>query len=369
MGGRRGGAGSVGWTALLATAGTVLAACGGATGPGDDGPPPEGDGPPRTYAVGWAPGAPRPDEELVLALIDSMAAVSEVTIVQQPVPWAELLAGTPMEELLDERVELVDYLRSRGLEIVFLVDPLDGLDRTREDPGLVEAGRSVLEPEIRAMHEAWVLGIAERVRPAWLGLASEINTLAARGDPELYAELRDMINGLAPAVRAVSPGSRVFVSFQADEANGVLVDPVIDHFALVDDFDVDALGLSSYPVFAFDDPAEVPDDYLEAFDEATDLPLLMVEGGWSSADVPWAEGTPARQAAWFRRYEELLDDVGARLWVGLTFTDLDVGTFGLPPERAEGLSNFARMGLLDTELRRKPAYAVWAAIHDRPLVP
>jgi hypothetical protein len=53
----------------------------------------------------------------------------------------------------------------------------------------------------------------------------------------------------------------------------------------------------------------------------------------------------------------------------LTFTDLDIPSFGLPPDRALTLSNFAFMGILDTELRRKPSNAEWARIFDRPLSP
>jgi hypothetical protein len=330
--------------------------------------PPSSSEPMRTYAMGWAPTAPRADTNLLIALIDSMAKVSEITIIQQAVPWHELLAGAPIDSLIEDRGGLADYLRLKGFEIIFLVDPLDGLDRRKEDPGLVEEGRSIREPAIRAMHEDWVRRIARRIHPEWFGLASEINTLAARGDPQLYAAIRDMVNTLAPQVRAESPSTKVFVSFQADEANGAngRIDPIIDHFALIDDYDIDALGLSSYPGFFFDSPADVPADYFTRFDAATNLPLLMVEGGWSSASVPWADGSPEKQVEFIKRYEQLLDGVKAVAWVMLTFTDLDVDTFGLTPERALGLSNFAHMGILDAQLHRKPAYAEWQRIFERP---
>ena len=353
---------------ILAAACVALAlGCG-----GDDGTaPPQEEENARSYRLGWAPSAPRADTGLLLALMDSMAQVSELAIIQQPVPWPELLAGASLDSLVTDRGNVADFLRAKGLDIVFLVDPLDGLDRRREDPGLLDAGRSIVEPQIRAIHAEWVRKIATRIRPAWFGLASEINTLAARGDATLYASVRALVNELAPQVRQASPGTRVFVSFQADEANGAngRVDPLIDHMALIDDFDMDALGLSSYPGFFFDDPADVPADYFARFDDATTLPLLMVEGGWSSEDVPLGEGSPAQQVAFLRRYEELLDGVDAEAWVMLGFTDLDIGSLGLPPDRAAGLSNFARMGLLDIHLERKPAYAEWARIHDRPYRP
>ena len=196
--------------------------------------------------MGWAPIAPRADVPLVLAVMDSLSKVSDIAIIQQPVPWPELLAGASLDSLVEDRNNVAAFLRAKGLDIIFLVDPLDGLDRRMEDPGLVAAGRTILEPSIRAMHEEWVRRIAARIRPEYLGLASEINTLAARGDPKLYAAIRDLVNTLAPVVRQRSPATKVFVSFQVDEANGALGQDSIDHFALIDDFDIDALGLSSY---------------------------------------------------------------------------------------------------------------------------
>ena len=323
----------------------------------------------RSYSMGWAPNPPRFDPDLFFQVVDSVATVSEAVIVQQPVPWPELFAGASMDSLVEDRGGLVDYLRLQGLdEVVFLVDPLDGLDRRMEDPGLVEAGRSILEPEIRTIHETWVREIAERTRAEWFGLASEINTLGTLGDPDLYAELVDLVNDLAPEVRALSPGTRVFVSFQADEALGHVPGvPSQDELETIDDFDIDALGLSSYPVFFFETPAAMPRDYFGAFRDVTNLPLIMVEGGWSSESVPGLAATPQEQVEFFRRFEGFLDAVNARLWVMLTFADLDIPALGLPPDRAETLSNFAFMGIVDTAMQRKPAFTEWVRIFERPL--
>lgn len=348
--------------ALLAVPCLLPAACGEPAGPGGG-----ADLEPRTYRMGWFVNAPRPDEETVLAALDSMARVSGVALLQEPPPWPRLLAGEPVEAIVDEKVAVASLLRSRGLEVAYLADPLDGLDRTSETPALVEAGRSITEPEIRALHEAWVREIARSVAPRWMGLASEINTLGQHGDPALYDELVAMIDGLAPEVRSLSPGTEVFVSFQVEDAHGLAVPSDGEGFHLIDDFDVDLLGLSSYPVFTFGTPGDVPEDHLSAFAEATDLPLAMVEGGWSSETVPLAEADPAEQAAYFRRYAELLDGVDARLWILLTYADLDLDALGLPPDREETLRNFARMGIVDEDFRRKPSFGVWEEIRARPL--
>jgi hypothetical protein len=275
-----------------------------------------------------------------------------------------------MEEALAERERLVEFLDGLGLEAVFLLDALDGLDRRREPPELVERGRSILEPEIRAIHEAWAIEMARIFRPEWYGLGSEINTLADLGDPDLYAEMLDVINDLSPRIRAASPGTKTFVSFQADQAYGLPGFPrTIDHFALIDDFDVDGLGLSTYPVFVLKDPSEIPADFFARFEQATDLPLLLVEGGWSSEMAGGTNGTPAEQADFFRRIGGMLDEVAAEVWVFLLFADLDVASYGFPPDREAALANFSRMGIADLDFNPKPALAVWDSIRARPIAP
>jgi hypothetical protein len=297
----------------------VLVGCSGETpaGPSPGAPPPSAQ--PRTYAMGWGLQPPKPTEESIIATAMAMSQVAEFGIIQQAVPWARLFAGATIEEMVAETKGLADFLRALGLQIVFLVDPLDGLNRTLEPPELVEAGRSILEPEIRA----------------------------------------------------IAPSAQVFVSFQVDDAWNLfpLPPPQIDHFALIGDFDIDALGLSSYPVFVWETADQIPDTYFSRFRDATDLPLILVEGGWSSEDVGGVQGTLEEQAAFFRRFEELLDGVEAPLWVMLIFADFDVASFGLPPDREASLSNFAFMGIVDSDLRRKPSFGEWERIFERPRAP
>lgn len=353
--------------AACLVAALAIPACDGDGGPAgpDDGDEPE----PRTYEMGFGTIPPRATLESLIETVQAIALRGELLLVQQEVPWGPLLDGTQtMEEAVAEREGLADFARGLGLEIVFLLDPLDGLDRRKEPPDLVARGRSIVEPEIRAIHDEWAIEMARVFRPEWYGLASEVNTLADLGDPALHAAVRDMINDLSPQVKAASPGTRTFVSFQADQAYGLPGYPRnVDHFALIDDYAVDGLGLSTYPVFLLDDPSEIPADFFARFDQATDRPLLLVEGGWSSTVAGGTNGTPEEQADFFRRMATLLDGVRAELWVFLLYTDLDVPSYGLPPDRAAGLANFSRMGIVDVNFHPKPASAVWDSIRARPL--
>lgn len=327
---------------------------------------------PRSFLMGWAPTPPQPTVESIIETATAMAPVSEMVIVQRPVPWERLLAGETLSSLVAEEVSFAQFLRGLNLKIVWLVDPLDGLNRTRETPELVAAGRSILESAIRSLHELWVLEIARQIQPLYLGLGSEINTLGAHGDPALYAELVDLVNTLTPQIHMVDPAIRVFVLFQMEDAWQLPPFPPspVDHFALISDFQIDALGLSSYPVFTFNTPADIPDNYFARFAAATPLPLILVEGGWSSGSGLVFQGTLQEQVQFFSRYEQFLDGVQADLWVMLFLADIDVAALaaviGLSPEDAATLANFAEMGIVDQTLTPKPAFTTWQKIFARP---
>ena len=318
---------------------------------------------PRTYAMGWAPTPPVLTTASRIATIQAISSVSEYALLQEEVPWAALLAGGSISAELDSKQPVVDYLRSLGMKIVWLVDPLDGLDRTKEPPDLVAAGHSLLEPPILATHEAWVRAVAQRFHPEYFGLASEINTLAAQGSQVLYNTIVSMVNTLTPDIHALDPGSQVFVSFQMEVAWQN------DSFPLIANFNVDALGLSSYPSFAFAHPADIPVNYYQRFTQSTSLPLLQVEGGWSSVSSAWGSGSPTDQALYVARVGALLDGVHAKLWLGIVYADLNLAdpSWNLPPDRQAKLQQFASQGITTSDFTPKPAYAAWQLLFDRPL--
>lgn len=359
---------SVGFWVLATALALVLASCGGDAPSGVPEGPGANPAAARTYRMGWFVNAPRPDTVTFVATMDSAATLSEVALIQEPVPWARLFAGESLEDLAAEKADLAGFLRALGLDVALLIDPLDGLDRTAEVPELVAAGRTLLEPDIRALHQSWVLELVGRVQPIWTGLASEINTLGQHGDSALYRVLVEMVGDLAPRVRQQSPGTEVFVTFQVEDAHGLLIPGDGPGFGLVGDFEgaLDFLGLSSYPVFVFPMPADIPDTHLRAFRSVTTLPLALMEGGWGSASHGAVTTDPAEQAAFVRRYETLLDDVAARAFILLTFADLDVETFPVPPDRLEILRAFASMGVVDSDLNPKAALAAWEAVRARP---
>jgi hypothetical protein len=62
---------------------------------------------------------------------------------------------------------------------------------------------------------------------------------------------------------------------------------------------------------------------------------------------------------------EVLTEAQALAWLQLQFTDIDASAFPVPPGYESMLALFTRLGLVDSELRAKPALAEWDAVFRR----
>lgn len=324
----------------------------------------------RTYRLGFSAIPPKPDVSVALAAIELWAGRrADAAIMHMDVPWEKLLSGKSAEVALQEDgIELAQHYRARDLSIVFTIDATDGLARDREAPALRAAGRSIVEPEVQRLYREFAVAVARLIRPDYLGLAAETNLIRAAAPQPVYDALVQMVNAAALEVRALNDRPPLYVSVQVETAWGRLggsgtfagIEQDLRDFPLSD-----ALGLSSYPYLGgFDEPEDVPLDYYERVGRGSGLPVLVVEGGWASASSPIFNSSPAKQARWIHRQMDLLDAARAVAAFQLTFTDLDVSTF--PQPVPDILPLFASLGLVDTELRAKPALASWDSIFARP---
>jgi hypothetical protein len=347
-----------------------LAACGG----DDSGPAPDPAAPARSWRLGFSGIPPVPDQDVAVASILMWSARADAAIAHESVPWDSLLTGTPAARLARRHLDLVSYYRdAAGLQVVFEVDPTDGLAREREDPALVAAGRSIAEPAVQALFRQWVAAVDTVLRPDYLGLASEVNLIRVAA-PAIYAALATMSGHAADSLAALHarrpglPHPILYASLQVETAWGRLGPPGyqgVAQEAAAFPF-ADAWGLSSYPYLGgFDEPEEIPLDYYRRLAGELDRPVLVTEGGWASVPFGGHQGTPAQQARYVRRHAQLLDEAEAVAVFDLTFADLALGSWPLPPSGS--LTPFARLGLVDTMLVPKPALAVWDSLFAVPL--
>lgn len=320
----------------------------------------------RTYRMGFMGIPPRPDFPTAVAAIQMWTQRADAAVHHFEPPWDSLLADVRADTLVvRELVPLLSYYRSLGLELVVSVDVTNGLDRSADAAPLVAAGRSLAELAVRQRLRDYVTAVDTILQPDLLLVASEVNLVRAAAPAALYQAVKQAAADCAADVRARNSTVPIGFTVQVETAWGRLGGSgayagIAQELA---DFPfANVLGLSSYPYFGWEHPDSLPLDYYTRLVQGTTLPVLVVEGGWTSVSGNGITSSPATQAAYIRRHAQILDAARATHWFQLTFTDLDPAFF--PPGTI--LPLFANNGLVDVNLAAKPSLADWDAQWARP---
>ena len=283
------------------------------------------------------------------------------------VPWRALLADTSAAELVRrDNLPVAQLFRQKGMPIVTTIELANGLDRSAEAPALVALGRSIAEPAVQRAYREFVVAFDSIVHPDWLALAMETNLIRAASTPAVYGAVVTMSNATATQLRAAGSPTKLLVSVQVETAWGRLGGSGGGAYVgiqrdLTDFPFVQVLGLSSYPYLGgFASPEQIPLDYYSRLANGAALPMMVVEGGWSSGSVPGVASSPDLQARYIRRQMQLADEAKLLGVFQITFTDLDLTSFPVPSGSI--LPLFAQLGLVDASYRAKPALAVWDSV-------
>lgn len=330
-------------------------------------------GSPRSFVMGFSVVPPKPDIKIAVRSMEIWTKRADAAIMHLDVPWALLLAGTsPEDALRRDGVDLEHYYRSKHLMLVTTIDVTNGLARESEAPALVAAHRSITEPAVQRLYRNYVSALVDMLHPDYLGLAAETNLVRAIAPQPVYDAVVRMANDAAADIRRKRPSSALplYVSVQVETAWGTLgkqaafvgIDQDVRDFPFMN-----VLALSSYPYLGgFTDPDRIPLDYYTRVKGSRSLPVMVVEGGWPSASVRRVfSSSPEMQSRYIARQSELLDAAKAIAVFQLSFTDLDLGSF--PKPQPAILPLFATLGLVDSDLRPKPALTIWDKVYARPL--
>ncbi|NOT33256.1 MAG: hypothetical protein HOP12_03700 [Candidatus Eisenbacteria bacterium] len=325
--------------------------------------------PARTYRMGFMGIPPAPDTALAVQALQMWVPRADAAIHHVGAPWDSMFAGVPLEPIILREIgNIANYYRSLGLKFVLSLDATDGLNRAADDPALVAAGRSLTEPAIQQLMRRYAVLCDSILQPDVLVLASETNLVRLLAPTALYNALVTYANDAAGDVRARNSNVILSASVQVETAWGRLGGPGtyegissdLVHFPFAQ-----WIGLSSYPYFSWEHPDSLPLNYYSRLREGLAKPMFVIEGGWASAGPTLAPSSAAIQAAYIRRHAQILDEVQARYWFQLTFTDID--TSQVPP--GVNLTPFAFNGMVDKLLIPKLALSEWDANFARPLQP
>jgi hypothetical protein len=239
----------------------------------------------------------------------------------------------------------------QGMQSLVQVAPYDGSGKLRRP--LDEAGR-------RAYRDIAV-AFVRRHLPAYLVLGVEVNDFATKAPAEFEAFVT-LFSETYDAVKAVSPATKVFPTFQLERLRGLggglfggMNDPSMAKWQLIQRFPkADLVGFTTYPSIIFKEPSDVPADYYAEAAARAGKPIAFVESGWF-AETPAAgwESSEEEQAAFARRLLEMARPLAPEL---VTWTFLyDPGAQGGLP------TVFLSMGLLRPDGSPRPAWEVWRA--------
>jgi hypothetical protein len=330
------------------------------------------DGATRTYRMGFSSLPPRLTIPEVLQTIDSITRHGDAALMVVDVPWAALLADSNPSFLIGrDQFPIAQLYKQRAIPLVATIEPANGLDRSAESDVLVKLGRSIKEPAVQRVYREYAVAFDSILHPTHLTLAVETNLIRLAAPAATYNALVTMTNAAAQQIRATGSSTQLMVSVQVDVAWGKIgsgggyvgIDRDRADFPFIQ-----ALGLSSYPYLSgFATPEEIPVDYYSRLVAGRVIPMLVVEGGWSSGSVTGVTSSPDLQARYIRRQMQLADNAKLVGVFQITFTDFEMASFPVPPGSI--LPLFAQLGLVDVNYHAKPALAVWDGVRGRLLVP
>lgn len=330
----------------------------------------------RTYRMGFQNSAPRSELDLFVASLNIWVQRADAAMITAEVPWDSLLNGVPpVTYVLNNYKGLVDFYRSKNLKLWIYIDPSNGLKREADAGALVARGLSIAQADVQAMYRRFTIVMDSVLKPDHLGLALETNLIRLAAPSSIYEGVRKAANDAAADIRKFNTNVKLSVSLQADVAWGRLGGDK-QYVGVAQDFIdfpfIEEVGISSYPYFGFDNPADIPLNYYARLLDGKSLPMFITEGGWVSKnmDGPFGEvieGNEHHQQLYIQRQGELLDHAKATAVFQLLFTDLDVSS--LPGHVEPSIQYFAFLGLVDFDFQPKPALSAWDNLFKRPLEP
>lgn len=322
-------------------------------------------------AYGFFPSSPEITAESLMTTIEAIGQHGDIILNMPQVPWADFIDNPEAEsQAIEDMRGSIELARQYGLEIIFVVDPLQAFDRrviaTMPDE---LAGGDFSTPGVRSAFMNYAIRLVREFHPRYLGLASEINTYAD-AQPEDFANYVTLYHETYAAIKAEAPDTSIFVTIQWEDLNSVGLfsddSPGEIKWEIVDLFEpnLDVYAISTYPYFAFEGATQIPDDYYSPLLSRTSKPLAIAEGGFLSQDVSAFHGSPQDQMVYLQTIDGQL---GERLafWVYLIIDDVNTRAYadfltehGSPAEE-ETLGLFGYLGLRTKDGEPKPALGVW----------
>lgn len=326
----------------------------------------------KDTVYGFFPVPPEVSLQSIMALYKALGEHADVVLLQQSIPWKEFSQNSEVESKTIQDIHNQYILaHQNNLDIIFVVDPLNGLNR-REFMDLPMGWQpSFNDPQVRAAFTNFTLRIVRQFRPRYLGLASEINTYLD-AHPEDFPYYLSLYRAVYDQIKAEAPETQVFVTFQWEDLNNLIPSaaegrsPYQTNWDQVEAFEpqLNLWVISSYPFIAFRSGADIPADYYTPLLTRTARPLAVAEGGFTSQDIGPIQGTPQDQVDYLNAIHT---QIGSRLdfWIYLLLDDFNLDAYAKMMKQqghandVDTLGMFTAVGLRQSDGTPKPALQIW----------
>ncbi|MSP22150.1 MAG: hypothetical protein EXR66_03920 [Dehalococcoidia bacterium] len=323
-------------------------------------------GEPRSYLLGFSSLPTRPTIAGYTSAMDLAANYGEVLLIQREPAWSSFLPGASVANEL-ERTTLSERgaLADRHLQLMYAIDVFDPASRGRLAglPTRFE-GQTLANPELRRALVQQARFVALNYRPTFLALGVEVNA-AFEANPQAYEAYREAYAEAYAEVKAASPTTLVFPTFQYEQLLGLISwePPHAPRWRLIEEYQgqMDLFAITTYPSFVYQSARKVPSEYYSDARAHTSLPIAFASAGFAS-DVT-REGLNSSTPPEQRRYlQRLLADANA------LSSPLVIWFAGRDPANADSAPSdlIGSIGLRTSDDRAKDAWPAWEQAVNRP---
>lgn len=290
------------------------------------------------------------------------------------VPWAEALSGERFPKVFVEEWEAKKSATPRNGKVYLAISPGRGELKLAEKAGPLPKelkDKSYDDPLVKRAYLNYCRRAIEFFKPDYLAIGIEVNEIHRDGGPKKWNAYVALHQHIYQELKKDHPDLPIFASWTLHQMFQVR-GQMLEEFKKLMPFN-DLVGVSYYPFFVPDKDRLGALDWLVEQFAAFKKPFAIVETNDAAERLPLPqakvviEGTPAKQAAYYRKLLSTAQKNRFAFVISFVHQDYDSLWEKIKAGAPELFMAWRDCGLLDENGSPRPAYQVWKDYFDLAL--